>query len=85
MEQHVVLRKTRGHAFDTGEETSERLRAAGLGMVGYPIETASEFSVGPFFCPTISTGVFHAWHVTRLMKNSASVVRETGDRITPTT
>ena len=78
----VVLRKMRGHDTDTGEEATIRLRDAGLGVLGYPIEFFPLFSVGHPRVPTVSAGVFHAWYVTRLTKESAGVSRETEGAVT---
>lgn len=74
---HVVLRKVRGHDTDTGEEATIRLRDANLGVLGHPIEFSEKFSVGHPRVPTISAGVFHAWYVTRLVKEAEAVARET--------
>mgnify|MGYP001619822745 FL=1 len=78
----VVLRKMRGHDTDTGEEATIRLRDAGFGILGYPIEHCARFSVGYPFLPQISAGVFHAGRATRLAKNSESVLRETDGTFT---
>jgi len=80
--RHVVLRKVRGHDTDTGEEATIRMLDAGLGVVGYPMEFCARFSVGHPRVPTVSAGVFHAWYVTRLAKESAAVARETEGAIT---
>jgi glycosyltransferase involved in cell wall biosynthesis len=80
--KHVVLKKTRGHKTDTGEESTQRVLDAGLGVRAYPLEFCSRFSVGHSRVPTVAAGVFHAWYVTRLEKNSASVSRETSGAVT---
>lgn len=79
---YVILRKMRGVDTDTGEEATIRLRDAGFGVLGYPIEFYPRFSVGHPGHPQISAGVFHAGHATRLAKNSASVLRESDGMIT---
>ena len=79
---NVVLRKLRGHDTDTGEEATIRLLDAGLGIVGYPIEHYEPLSVGHPRVPTVSAGVFHAWYVTRLAKESDVVARETDGAVT---
>ncbi len=80
----VVLRKMRGHDTDTGEEATIRLRNAGKQVLGYPITfCGAPFSVGHPRVPTVSAGVFHAWYVTRLAKESAAVFRETNGAVTP--
>jgi hypothetical protein len=78
----VVLRKMRGHDTDTGEEATIRLRDAGFGVLGYPVEHCTRFSVGYPSLPQVSAGVFHAGNATRIEKNSASVIRETNGLIT---
>ena len=78
----IVLRKTQGHATDTGEESTVRVLAAGKKIIGYPLEFCEQFSVGHPKIPTISAGVFHAWYVTRLIRNSRSVTRETEGAVT---
>lgn len=78
----VVLRKLRGHDTDTGEEATIRLLDAGRGVLGYPIEFCERFSVGNPRVPTISAGVFHAWYVTRLLKEDRAVARETDGAVT---
>jgi hypothetical protein len=80
---HIVLRKVRGADTDTGEESTIRVRNAGFRVLGYPIEVYSRFSTGHPQLPQISAGVFHAGHATRLAKNMASVLRETGGSVTP--
>jgi hypothetical protein len=78
----VVLRKMRGHDTDTGEEATIRIRDAGFGVLGHPVEHCTRFSVGYPFLPQVSAGVFHAGNATRIEKNSASVIRETNGLIT---
>ncbi len=80
--RHVVLRKVRGHDTDTGEEATIRLLDLKLGVLGHPIEFCHRFGVGHPIYPTVSAGVFHAWYSTRLMKDAATVSRETDGRIT---
>lgn len=80
--RHVVLRKVRGHDTDTGEEATIRLRDAGLGVLGHPIEFCADFSVGHPRVPTVSADVFHAWYVTRLAKDAETVARETDGAVT---
>ena len=78
----IVLRKTQGHDTDTGEEATVRVLADGKKIVGYPIEFCETFSVGHPRVPTVSGGVFHAWYVTRLLRKSDSVARETEGAVT---
>lgn len=82
MGKHIVLRKKRGHVTDTGEEATQRVLDAGLGVLGYPMVLCSNFAVGHPQIPTIAAGVFHAWYGTRLAKNKASVLRESRSSIT---
>lgn len=77
----VVLRKLRGEDTDTGEEATIRVLAAGLGIVGHEIAFCPAFDVGHPRVPTIAGGVFHAWYVTRLIRNEADVIRETGGAV----
>jgi glycosyltransferase involved in cell wall biosynthesis len=72
----VVLRKIRGDDTDTGEEATIRMLANNVGVVGHEIELCREMSVGHPNVPTIAGGVFHAWYVTRLLRNEAEVMRE---------
>lgn len=81
--RYVILRKQHGHAMDTGEESTQRVLNAGLGIIGCPMEFCDQFSVGHPETPTVTAGVFHAWHGTRLNKNRASVLRDSGGAITP--
>jgi len=74
----IVLRKLRGHATDTGEEATLRVLDAGKGVIGHEIRFAQQFDVGHPRVPTIAGGVFHAWYVTRLLKDDRDVARETG-------
>lgn len=80
----VVLRKVRGHTTDTGEEATIRLLDAGKGVIGYPIEPSPQFAIGNIGRPTVSAGVFHAWHVTRLLmeKEAKTLHQETQGAIT---
>ena len=78
----IVLRKLRGHTTDTGEEATIRVLEAGLEIAGYPIEFCKQFAVGHPRVPTVAGGVFHAWYVTRLLKEKETVDRETGGLVT---
>lgn len=78
----IVLRKTRKHETDTGEEATERVLAAGYGILWQPMEFCKQFSVGHPQVPTVSAGVFHAWSITQLLKNPRSVARQTGGAVT---
>jgi glycosyltransferase involved in cell wall biosynthesis len=82
MGKYIVLRKTLGHATDTGEEATQRVLAAGLGVVWHPMALCATHAVGHPQIPTVSAGVFHAWYGTRLTKRKASVLRESGSSIT---
>lgn len=53
-----------------------RILDAGLGIIGYPLESWPEFHHPSKHVPTISAGVFHAWYVTRLLHIPGSVIRE---------
>lgn len=77
----IVLRKLRGETTDTGEEATIRVLERGLDLIGYDIEFAKQFHVGPAGLPTISGGVFHAWYMSRLIRHEAVVIRETEGRI----
>lgn len=78
----IVLRKNRGHETDTGEQATEQILAANYGILWQPIEFCKRFSVGHPHVPTVSAGVFHAWSGTRLVKNTASVIRESRGAMT---
>ncbi|MGO8866383.1 MAG: glycosyltransferase family 2 protein [Alphaproteobacteria bacterium] len=78
----VVLRKVRGDDTDTGEEATLRMIAAGRGIIGHEIEFCAPLAVGDPRVPTTAGGVFHAWYVTRLEQDEASVVRETNGAMT---
>lgn len=78
----IVLRKLRGEDTDTGEEATLRILAAGLGIVGHPIEFCPRFDVGHPRVPTVAGGVFHAWYVTRLDREAEAVAAETGGAVT---
>lgn len=78
----IILRKIRGHTTDTGEEATIRVLDAGLGILGYPIELCMQFAVGHQRVPTVAGGVFHAWYVTRLIKEKSTVDKETGGAVT---
>ena len=73
----VVLRKLRGEDTDTGEEATIRVLAAGKQVVGHEIAFCPAFDVGHPRVPTVAGGVFHAWYVTRLIRDEAAVIRET--------
>jgi len=81
LEKLVILRKIRGHTTDTGEEATIRVLEAGLKIIEYPIEFCQRFAVGHPRVPTISAGVFHAWYVTRLIKEKSTVDKETGGAV----
>ncbi len=85
LERLIVLRKRFGHDTDTGEEATMRVMEAGLTIVKHPILFCPEFDVGVPRVPTVSGGVFHAWYVSRLMRNEAQVVHETSGGITRAT
>lgn len=78
----IVLRKTRGHETDTGEEATERMLAAGHGILWQPMKFCKQFSVGNPQIPTISAGVFHVWSATQILVNPRSVARQTGGLVT---
>jgi hypothetical protein len=78
----IVLRKLHGHDADTGEEATLRVLARGFDVVEHPIEFCKRFAVGHSRVPTVSSGVFHAWYVTRLAQDEAGVVRETDGAVT---
>lgn len=78
----IVLRKLRGEAADTGEEATLRVLAAGYGIIGHEIEFCPRFDVGNPRVPTAAGGVFHAWYVSRLLRDEDEVVRETVGEIT---
>lgn len=78
----IILRKVRGHDTDTAEEATIRVLAAGLGILSYPVEYCARFAVGHPSVPTVSAGVFHAWYVTRLIREKSTVDQETGGMVT---
>ena len=78
----VVLRKTRGKDWDTGEAATVQVLAAGRGVIGYPLMLCERFAVGHPHFPTVSAGVFHAWYGTRLTKEKRAVRRETENIVT---
>ena len=78
----IVLRKLQGDATDTGEEATLRTLAAGRRIVGHPIEFCARLAVGHPRVPTVSGGVFHAWYVTRLIRQDVDVSRETNGQVT---
>jgi len=78
----IVLRKLQGDATDTGEEATLRTLAAGRGIIGHPIEFCDRMAVGHPRVPTVAGGVFHAWYVTRLMRQHAEVSKETNGQVT---
>ena len=82
LDRLIVLRKIRGNATDTGEEATLRMLAAGHGVIGHEIAQCERFAVGHPTFPTTAGGVFHAWYVTRLIKNEAAVVAETNGAVT---
>ena len=73
----IVLRKLRGETTDTGEEATIRVLARGFELIGHSIEFADQFAVGHPQVPTIAGGVFHAWYMSRLIRDEATVIRET--------
>jgi len=77
----IILRKVRGHTTDTAEEATIRVLEAGLEILGYPIEFCTQFAVGHPRVPTVAAGVFHAWYVTRLIKDQSTVDQETGGTV----
>ena len=77
----IKLQPTRP-GFDTGEDATLLVLAAGLGVIGYPLEFAERFAVGHPFFPTVAAGVFHAWYGTRLLKEKRLVGRETEGAVT---
>lgn len=81
----VILRKRFGDDTDTGEEATMRVLAAGRGIIGHPIEFCPALAVGHDRVPTTAGGVFHAWYVSRLIRNEAEVVRETAGQVTRAT
>ena len=81
--RHIILRKRHGHEMDTGEESTQLIRNAGLGVIACPMKFCSQFSVGHPEVPTVTAGVFHAWHGTRLAKRPGSMLRESAGSITP--
>ena len=82
LEKLIILRKMRGHTTDTGEEATIRVLEKGYEILNYPLEFCAQFAVGHPRVPTVSAGVFHAWYVTRLFKETATVDRETGGAVT---
>ena len=78
----VVLRKLRGIDTDTGEEATLRMLAAGHEIIGHPIEFSERLAVGHPRVPTVAGGVFHAWYVTRLVRQEADVAKETKGQVT---
>jgi hypothetical protein len=76
----VVLRKPRGHALDTAEQSTLRMLAGGFEVVRHPLERA--FDIGHPALPTVSGGVFHAWYATRLTLQPHVVARETDGLVT---
>ncbi len=81
----VVLRKLQGVDTDTGEEATLRMIAAGHEIVGHPIEFYDRLAVGHPRVPTVAGGVFHAWYVTRLIRQEADVIKETGGQVSRAT
>ncbi|GAC1344280.1 MAG: hypothetical protein NVSMB18_21630 [Acetobacteraceae bacterium] len=85
LERLIVLRKRFGDDTDTAEEATMRVLAAGLRVEQHPIRFCPELAVGHPRVPTVAGGVFHAWYVSRLLRNEPEVVRETGGQITRAT
>jgi len=77
----IVLRKLRDET-DTGEESTIRMLAAGHEIIGHAVEFCPRLAVGNPRVPTVAGGVFHARYVTRLLREEAEVVRETGGMVT---
>ena len=78
----VILRKRFGEDTDTGEEATMRVLAAGHGVIQHPIVFCPGFDVGHPRVPTVAGGVFHAWYVSRLIREEPAVVRETQGAVT---
>ena len=78
----IELRKLLGDDTDTGEESTIRVLGAGYEIRAFPIEFCQDFSVGHPRVPTISSGVFHAWYVSRLEHEESAVIRETSGKVT---
>jgi hypothetical protein len=78
----IQLRKLQREHTDTGEESTIRVLGAGYEIRAYPIEFCQEFSVGHPRVPTVSSGVFHAWYVSRLEHEESTVIRETSGAVT---
>jgi hypothetical protein len=81
----IILRKRFGDATDTGEEATMRVLAAGHGVTGHPIAFCPDLAVGHDRVPTVAGGVFHAWYVSRLLRDEDAVVRETEGKVTRAT
>lgn len=77
----IVLRKLRGEAEDTGEESTIRVLAAGKKIITAPIAFYAPLGVGRQDIPTISAGVVHAWYSSRLVSREAEVQRESSGAI----
>ena len=77
----IVLRKLRGDAEDTGEESTIRVLAAGKQIVRHPIEYYAPLGVGRQDIPTISAGVVHAGYSSRLALQEPEVERESAGAI----
>ena len=73
----IVLRKLRGDTTDTGEESTIRVLERGYDLIGHDIRFADQFAVGHPQVPTVAGGVFHAWYMSRLIRQEAEVIRET--------
>jgi len=82
LDRLIVLRKRLGDDTDTGEESTMLVLAAGLGVIKHPIEFCPELAVGHARVPTVAGGVFHAWYVSRLMRDEGDVIRETAGQVT---
>ncbi len=81
----IILRKRFGDDTDTGEEATMRVLAAGHAVIPHPIEFCPGFDVGHARVPTVAGGVFHAWYVSRLIREEPAVVRETAGLVTRAT
>lgn len=79
--EKIVLRKLSHQKWDTGEASTVRTLAAGLGVIGYPLVLSERFAVGHPHFPTECAGVFHAWYGTRLRKETRTVDRETSGAV----
>ena len=85
LERLIILRKRFGEDTDTGEEATMRVLDAGHEVIGHSIEFCRDFDVGNERVPTVAGGVFHAWYVSRLMRDEDDVRRETQGKVTRAT